>query len=344
MVAKILSKSRVSSFLDSLIATARTYAPVASPGGHFKLEHVTASEDVAFDCTYNYYSAKLIAMPGVETLVRYGRDEKTGDVRYEPVTEATPTILFGLHPCDINALWMMDAPFTVEVPEVKYASRRENLTLIGIDCDEPCDENCFCKDMKTHRVRGPYYDLLLVDIGDEYVVQIGSEKGAALVKGLPQATPEDLQRAELFDRNKEGRWPTRIPYDTTELPGRLQAHYSSKLWEEEAKFCFSCGSCNLVCPTCYCFDLCDDIALDLKHGERLRRWDSCQLEAFAVVAGGENFRKTRDERLRHRCFRKGKYILEKFGRPGCVGCGRCIRHCTADISILKVFKRLAEEK
>lgn len=342
MVAKSLSRARLLSFLNRLVATARTYAPVAAPGGHFKLQHVTAAEDVALDCSFNYYSAKQIVMPGVESLVRYGRDGKTGDVRYEPIAEATPAILFGLHPCDINALWMMDAAFTTEQPEAKYANRRESLTLIGIDCGGPCDDTCFCKDMNTHRVRGEFYDLLLVDIGDAYVVRVGSEKGAALVKDLPKASEDELRQAELYDRTKDGRWPTRIPYDTTDLPSRLQAHYISKLWEEEAKFCFSCGSCNMVCPTCYCFDLCDEIALDLTHGERLRRWDGCQLEAFAVVAGGENFRKTREERLRHRCFRKGKYILEKFGRPGCVGCGRCIRHCTADISILKVFQRLAE--
>jgi formate hydrogenlyase subunit 6/NADH:ubiquinone oxidoreductase subunit I len=342
MAVKSLSKSGLPSFLDRLIATARTYAPVAAQGGHVKLQHVTASEDVTLPCAFNYYSAKLIAIPGVETLVRYGRDEKTGDVRYEPEADVTPTILFGLHPCDINALWMMDAPFTSEMPEAKYANRRDGLTLIGIDCAEPCDENCFCKDMKTHRVRGPIYDLLLVDIGDDFAVQVGSEKGAALVKNLPNATPAQRRQAEAFDRNKDAQWPSRIPYDTSELPARLQAHHESKLWEEEAKFCFSCGSCNMVCPTCYCFDFVDEVALDLHHGERMRRWDGCQLEAFAVVAGNENFRKDRHERLRHRCFRKGKYILEKFGRPGCVGCGRCIRHCTADISILKVFQRLAE--
>jgi ferredoxin len=42
-------------------------------------------------------------------------------------------------------------------------------------------------------------------------------------------------------------------------------------------------------------------------------------------------------------FRKGKYILERTGRLGCVGCGRCIRHCVASISILEAFQQIAGE-
>ena len=50
------------------------------------------------------------------------------------------------------------------------------------------------------------------------------------------------------------------------------------------------------------------------------------------MAGGENFRKDRSARLRHRFFRKGKWIIERYGRLGCVGCGRCDRNCLAKIN------------
>ena len=65
------------------------------------------------------------------------------------------------------------------------------------------------------------------------------------------------------------------------------------------------------------------------------------LKSFAEVAGGENFREHRSARLRHRVFRKGKYMLEMFGKLGCVGCGRCDRHCPAKISILQIYQQLA---
>jgi ferredoxin len=87
----------------------------------------------------------------------------------------------------------------------------------------------------------------------------------------------------------------------------------------------------------------DDLNLDAASGARQRMWDSCQLRVFAEVAGGENFREHRASRLRHRMFRKGKYILERTGKSGCVGCGRCSKHCVAKISILEAFQQIAGE-
>jgi sulfite reductase subunit B len=99
----------------------------------------------------------------------------------------------------------------------------------------------------------------------------------------------------------------------------------------------------MVCPTCFCFDVQDDVSLNLEEGERYRRWDGCVLVDFARVATGENFRHDKASRFRHRIFRKGKYVLEKFGRPGCVGCGRCAVACLAEIaSPVEAFNAVAE--
>ena len=80
--------------------------------------------------------------------------------------------------------------------------------------------------------------------------------------------------------------------------------------------------------------------MNLQDGERRRRWDSCQLDEFARVAGGENFREHQAARLRHRFMRKGRYLIEKYGELGCVGCGRCARSCLVDISPVNVFNDL----
>jgi len=99
----------------------------------------------------------------------------------------------------------------------------------------------------------------------------------------------------------------------------------------------------MVCPTCFCFDVKDNVSLNLKDGQRLRQWDGCVLIDFAKVATGENFRHDKASRFRHRIFRKGKYILERYGRFGCVGCGRCATACLAEIaSPLEAFNAIAE--
>jgi NAD-dependent dihydropyrimidine dehydrogenase PreA subunit len=116
--------------------------------------------------------------------------------------------------------------------------------------------------------------------------------------------------------------------------------YEDPLWEELGEKCLACGSCTNVCPTCYCFDVQDEVNLRLNAGERQRTWDSCQLDEFARVAGGENFREARSGRQRHRFMRKGKYIYDMYDRLGCVGCGRCIRTCLVHINIVDGFNRI----
>jgi ferredoxin len=39
-------------------------------------------------------------------------------------------------------------------------------------------------------------------------------------------------------------------------------------------------------------------------------------------------------------FRKGKWLYERFGELGCVGCGRCIRACLTHINIVDTFNAI----
>ena len=121
--------------------------------------------------------------------------------------------------------------------------------------------------------------------------------------------------------------------------------YNHPVWEEKAKTCFSCGSCNLVCPTCYCFNVKDDMNWDLKTGKRQRSWDGCLLDTFTEVAGGHEFRKNRANRIRHRLYRKGMYVPAKIGgQIACVGCGRCVGACLTDIANpVAIYNRLIKD-
>jgi len=54
------------------------------------------------------------------------------------------------------------------------------------------------------------------------------------------------------------------------LPRLLEHSYDSLIWTAAAKRCYSCGACNLVCPTCWCFNVEDRLGLNLTDGERQR--------------------------------------------------------------------------
>jgi sulfhydrogenase subunit beta (sulfur reductase) len=196
------------------------------------------------------------------------------------------------------------------------------------------------------RVRG--WDVLLTRIADDtYAVETATEKGRALAAEMPEAVEAgeaDLERRqEVWARNRELLKKHRLRINASDLPGLLARSYDHPIWEEKAEHCYSCGSCNLVCPTCYCFDVTDELGWGLDKGERSRHWDGCLLAKFAEVAGGHNFRASKAARYRHRYYRKGKWIHDMTGDIACVGCGRCIGACTADIANpVEVFNRLVE--
>jgi len=105
----------------------------------------------------------------------------------------------------------------------------------------------------------------------------------------------------------------------------LEEGYDHPIWQELGETCLGCGTCTLVCPSCYCFNVEDRLSLDLEGGERLRTWDSCQFDQFTRLSGGAEARADQADRQRHRFFRKYKYLWEKHHRVACVGCGRCGR-------------------
>ena len=128
-----------------------------------------------------------------------------------------------------------------------------------------------------------------------------------------------------------------LPYASADIATKVRESFGNEeLWDELAMDCFSCGSCNLVCPTCYCFDVRDSWNIDQTTGQRTRYWDACMTREFAAVtmAGGqkENFREHHSSRFRHRFMRKAAYLYDKLGGPACTGCGRCSAACTANIA------------
>jgi ferredoxin len=176
-------------------------------------------------------------------------------------------------------------------------------------------------------------DLMLTGLKDgSFAVEVLTEKGRELLKKsgakkAPETISVSMDKSKASVKNK-----LTIKRDPMTLPMFLNGREKDPVFDKRALRCFSCGSCVMVCPTCYCFDVGDEVELSLEKGVRFRTWDGCMLQGFAQVAGGHNFRKKPEDRLRHRIFRKTKYLFEKFGLPGCVGCGRCGHACTSGIA------------
>jgi len=346
MLPQVMKRGDLVSWVEALMAERQVAAPVlketsvSDPSDEkFGWEQVEDPSDVRLDYTVTVLGPKQFLWPPRQRLVSYRLDDGPDP---KPVVAHEPQVLLGVHPCDITAIGTLDAAFAKDVPDPHYLARRADTAIVGIDCAAPCDESSFCLDMGSLYPESGF-DVMLTPMGEVYFVEVATDLGQALLEAarVRPATKADMEAHTKFAEEKRSNFHYKLPYEAKYLPEVLEASYDSLVWEAISRRCFSCGSCNTVCPTCYCFDVYDEIADDLSSGCRTRRYDSCQLDPFAEVAGGENFREERSSRLRHRMFRKGKYILEQTGRPGCVGCGRCERACVAGISIKDTYVQIA---
>jgi sulfhydrogenase subunit beta (sulfur reductase) len=331
----VIDEQEMASFVGRMMADYRVVGPVAK-GSRFAFEQIEEPADLKLGYNTSILPPKKYLQPPEERMMTFTRSGGPGP---NDAVDAQPTVILGVHTCDLHAVQLLDQVFGQGYPDAHYLERRKNTLLVSVECLEPCDEYSFCKSMGTLTASAGY-DLHLTQLGESYAVDVGSEAGRALLEEYAdagKATEEDMQE---FSKVLGAKWPRfqyKLKFDVGDLAPLMNQAYDSEVWDKLADICLACGQCTLVCPTCFCFNVYDEIDLNLEDGERWRRWDSCQLDEFARVAGGENFRQHQAARLRHRFMRKGRYLMEKYGELGCVGCGRCARSCLVDISPVDVF-------
>jgi NAD-dependent dihydropyrimidine dehydrogenase PreA subunit len=335
-----MDKAGIKQLVEKLQKEARVMAPHRREGREqWAFQEVTDPDLICLEYTTTTIPPKQFAFPPRETLVRVKLGGEA--LEAEAVTPAEPLVLFGVHPCDIYGLECLDTAYCDEHCDPNWVARRQQMRIVGVDCMP--DHWCFCASMGTARVDSGY-DLFLTPINGEYLVEVATEAGEKMLEGVTareaeagEVTQIKKQLAKKVDQERK------INTDYHNLPLRFSGAANSEVWEKHAKRCYSCGTCILTCPTCYCFDVVDEVKLDLTETRRDRIWDGCMLEGFAKVASGENFRDERSQRLRHRHFRKYAYLFTKYGRPYCCGCGRCVRQCLAHIDPVEIINHLLEE-
>jgi sulfhydrogenase subunit beta (sulfur reductase) len=338
MSLRILDKGTIAPLVSGLMADYRVVGPQAK-GPKFVFAPIADPAELRLDYNTSILSPKVVLQPPRERIATFHLE---GEPAVEAVVKAEPTVILGVHTCDLQAIRLLDRAFTGNYLDAHYIERRRQTMIVSLECLQPCDEHSFCKDMGT-LAADEGYDLHLTDLGDVYAVHVGTEAGGTLLEKYAETRPATDGDVRHLNEMLSAKWPRfkkRLSFSAGELPSLLATAYDHPLWDELGERCLACGSCTNVCPTCFCFDVVDSMALNQKEAIRTRCWDSCQLDEFARVASGENFREARAARQRHRFFRKGKWLREKYGILGCVGCGRCIRTCLVHINIVDGFNAI----
>jgi sulfhydrogenase subunit beta (sulfur reductase) len=284
-------------------------------------------------------SVKRFFSPQPEVLQTFTMrpEDPDASILRAPARASHPRVLIGVRPCDARSSILNGLPFA---DDPYYQCRREETAMVGLTCGEKC-RTCFC----TWVGGSPYgtegLDIALTQTDEGYVAEIITVKGEQLAEeggGGPEASGALIAKIEeLRRREAAAAKSVRDPADTVKKKD-LMALYDAAFWGEIADRCINCGACTFLCPTCYCFDIQDEVVKGT--GRRIRCWDSCMFPLFTLHASGHNPRGQKTQRVRNRFMHKLKYFPDRFGPLSCVGCGRCIRECPVNIDIREVLRDL----
>jgi len=338
----ILKKEKFNDFISALSKIQKLVAPVAKGYNNFAFEEVSSGNEIALKYIPTVLPPKKYFMPQREILLEF-RVAKGAEA--VPVVEYEPMTIFGVHTCDLAGIQCLNMVFSVRPKDYNYLTRKNKITLIGLECNDYCDEYASCH-LVNASFPGGGYDLFFTDLGDYFIVHVNTQTGDWVIDStgfFERAGTSHINDLERLREHKRKVFKNEVPIESRHIPELFDISFRASVWKELNERCLACGNCTNVCPSCYCFDIRDELDLSLKNGIRYRVWDSCQLEPFARVAGGINFRKERSARQRHRYYRKFKYSVDRFSRFFCTGCGRCTRTCMASISLKETLNALIKE-
>ncbi len=333
-----MATGNLATFLEALRHWGRLWAPIEKVEGVFTLEpivDVTAARPEALTTLIPF--KKLLLKP--KFVMMAGNLKGTAEESTD--NDAGPQVYFGAHACDIHALKILDMLYLSDHVDPFYARNRKNLTVVGYGCWP--DEQCFCDSMDTSTANDGF-DLFLSPLKGRFLVAVLSARGDEIIGAnqhlFAPATAADTEEYLAYLKRRKAAF--QLSLDVTDLPYILDLKKDDPVWDQIGASCLCCGSCSMVCPTCSCFSVIDEI-LDDDRAQRFRVWDSCLFRDYATVAGGHNFRADRADRVRNRYYHKQEAFVREFGMPSCVGCGRCIESCPTGINVVEVFKQVRGE-
>ncbi|MCL5962355.1 MAG: 4Fe-4S dicluster domain-containing protein [Chloroflexi bacterium] len=310
---------------------ARSYRDFQVPG-EYRLQK--DGDGTIFRYSNGQNSLKWFLHPPEQLLFKGELGGGHGDLVEEP-GPARPVALFALRACDIAALEVLDRVFLLDdVKDSAYRKRREGAFVVALSCTEPGDL-CFCSSMGTGPRPWELYDLNLVELSDRFLVEARTDKGRSVLTRLPSrpANKEDRAIADRLLNEAAGKMGRHL--NTQNLPEILLDSLEHPYWDVMKNWCVGCANCTMVCPTCFCNTIYDDVDINTLTVERQRLWETCFTLQFAQVHGW-NFRDELRERYRHWLCHKLSYWVSQYGVFGCVGCGRCLAWCPVRIDITQV--------
>ena len=339
MEKRLIKKETLAGIVGELAGKMRVCAPMAAED-QVLFRVLEAGEKPLVDFANTKNAPKNFMFPRTETLMKYTRTQKGMVFAGEEKDEAQ-TVLFGVRPCDARSFALLDMLFDQEkYSDPYYTDKREKTTVVAIACVHPPYTTCFCTSVGGNPVDSVGVDLLLTDLGKEYLAEFITRKGEELLAafgGSPAGVEAEKAKEGIAAKAAE-EIASHIP--AHEIKPILDTHFEDPFWNTLHQKCLACGTCTYLCPTCHCFDISDEVKRD--DGIRIRNWDSCMFPMFTKETSGHNPRSSQKERWRQRVMHKFRYYPDNFNAIACVGCGRCVMACPVNLDIRKIVTDIAK--
>ena len=339
----LMSRQDMDCFITFLTKNYSTYGPLQK-NRQTVFGQINNPGDILWEYEQTILSPKKYLHQPMETLFSF----KDGGSVLNDVRDGQKQVLFGLHPCDIHGIHILDRVFSGKYADPYYLERRQNTILVALGCMNAY-ETCWCTSFGTGPNLTEGFDIMVSPLGQTFLVEVGSERGEKLLEQYGGPEKADPSLLAEYARLKAAKLETIenqiIKRTSTDGMGQLlEVSVNHPVWNKLDDECLACGSCTIVCPTCFCFNVIDKVDLTLRSGERQRVWDSCMLLEFAEVALGVNFRNERAARIKQRIYHKLYSFPYQYDVMGCVGCGRCTRFCIKKIDPREIISEMRDAR
>ena len=165
MSYKIMPKAVFADWVDRL----RQYFRIVGPQekhGEYVFDELKDMDDLRLNYPPTALPPKKYLVPTREVLLNYNIDGS----RIQANIIRKPTVIIGIHTCDLHAVKLLDHVFQQGYQDQHYMAHRDETFLVAIECMKPCTDHSFCRDMGTAS-SADGFDIHILDLDD---VALGS--------------------------------------------------------------------------------------------------------------------------------------------------------------------------
>jgi len=327
MTSKVIKKDALNKTITGWMRSYDVIAPVSSKEGiHFR----KISDAKEFTLQGNQkpnYPPKSIFLPQSEVLFEI----KDGSYSM-PEAPKRRQIILGMRSCDARAAWLLDTVFNqAEELDLYWARKREKALVVSFGCASMCSSG-FCDTVGSGPFGKEGSDVMVTELDEAYYLEPLTEAGEKLTEKLDNAESGHSKAAKEIQKSSVVKEHTQA--DLSKINEKLYEAFDTPIWKEISESCLGCGVCTYLCPTCFCFDIVDEV----DRSERVRNWDTCMFRIYSQEASGHNPRPSKAERTRQRIMHKFAYWVDNEKASGCTGCGRCVALCPVNLDIREMVQ------